>query len=146
MEVSGPPPFRIVPVGTNQFADRDGPARMHFERNAENRVIKLIVHQGKDTFVHWKTTPTNPPVASYEGKYFSEELDTRYTFAPRNGQLVVKHVRDGARLVALEAEPDRLVGSLWWAEQIRFRRDATGAITGFNLTVGRQKNLEFRKE
>jgi CubicO group peptidase (beta-lactamase class C family) len=145
MEVSGPPAFHIVPVGTNQFATGDGKARMQFERDTNNLVTSLTVFQGKDVFVLWKIGLALPSTVGYEGKFFSDELDVRYAILLRDGELVVKRGRDEARLLPLLADATRFVGSQWWAEQIHFRQDSTGAINGFALTVGQQRDLDFKK-
>jgi CubicO group peptidase (beta-lactamase class C family) len=146
MEVSGPPAFPIVPESTNQFATRDGKARLRFERGGNGKVARLTVLQGKDVFVHWKVDTDREAVSGCEGSFFSDEIEARYSIVIRDHRLVVKRGREEAALVPLEDEIDSFVGSEWWAEQVRFHQDNAGSINGFALTTGRLKNLEFRKE
>ena len=146
MEVSGPPAFPIVPESTDQFATRDGKARLRFERGGNGKVDGLTVLQGKDVFVHWKVATDRPPLPGCEGSFFSDEIDARYSIVVRDHRLFVKRGRDEAELFPLESEPGRFVGSEWWAEQIHFQQAEAGSIKGFALRTGRLKNLEFRKE
>ena len=146
MEVSGPPAFPIVPERTNQFATMDGRARMRFERDVNGKVARLTVLQGKDVFTHWKVATDKQADSGWEGSFFSDEVDARYSIVVRDRRLVAKRGREEAELLPLENEPGHFVGSEWWAEQIHFQQGNAGSIEGFALTTGRLKNLEFRKE
>ena len=82
----------------------------------------------------------NDRLALLAGQYYSEELDLQVTAAPREGVLVVVRPRgDALRFVPLAEDlftnSDRIL--------LRVVHDATGAVTGFTLTVNRVRDLEF---
>jgi hypothetical protein len=106
----------------------------------------MTTFQGKDVFVFWKLSRDRPNLSGFEGKFFSDELDVRYSIVSRAGRLIVTRGRDEAELLPLEKGPDAFVGSEWWAEQIRFHRNERGSVDGLSLSTGRLQNVEFRKE
>ena len=83
------------------------------------------------------------------GNYYSDELNTTYTLAPRAGELYFTHKNapDGP-LVPDPYEPmrrdrylcDELAG---FTLEIDFHRDTQDQVTGFTLDHGRAKKLQF---
>src|SRR6185503_4492433 len=76
--------------------------------------------------------PSAEELAAYCGEYHSPGLDVVYTVAGVDGQLAI--VRRKHRTTSLQpAFADAFTG----AADVRFTRDAAGAIEGFLLTTGR---------
>ena len=82
-------------------------------------------------------------LASFAGRYFSEELETFYDLSVEGGQLVIRHRRFGP--VALtHTSGDTFSGTLP-VSQVVFRRDAQGNVTGFDAGNGRARGIVFKK-
>jgi CubicO group peptidase (beta-lactamase class C family) len=84
----------------------------------------------------------NDRLALLAGHYYSEELDLPVTVAAREGVLVVARPRiDELRFVPLAEDlftnSDKML--------LRVVHDASGAVTGFTLTVNRVRDLEFAR-
>lgn len=87
-------------------------------------------------------TPTPQQLEDFSGTYRSDEIEAVYRITLRQGTL---------RLERLKFPPsvlDPLVSDTFNAQPgtIRFTRDATGRVTGFELNAGRIRNVKFRKE
>lgn len=82
-------------------------------------------------------------LADFTGSYYSDELETRYTFDIRNDTLTSHHQRHNDFKLQPTA-PDtfgmEILGTLV------FTRDAKGKVSGFKVSNGRVRNLVFRKE
>jgi hypothetical protein len=78
----------------------------------------------------------------YTGVYWSDELETQYTFFVRDGALHARHAHHGE--TALTAtEKDQFATGWWFAPEIKFVRDATGNINGATLGGGRVAAVAF---
>ncbi|MBK8021138.1 MAG: beta-lactamase family protein [Chloroflexi bacterium] len=89
-----------------------------------------------------------PPLTAIEafvGAFRSDELDTCYTVAAGDGQLTLSHPKHGAA-VLLPTVADSFLAILPDARaDLRFTRDATGQVAGFDLCSGRIRQQPFVK-
>ena len=83
-------------------------------------------------------------LVEFAGNYYTEELDTTYTIAVRGNQLMAQHRRHDD--ISLTYAADHFVGDVWFFPEVHFTRDDTGRVTGFRLTGGRVRNLNFKKK
>jgi hypothetical protein len=93
---------------------------------------------------------TADQLAEFAGTYFSPELDATYRFAVVNGILEVR-IEQEPPLKLLPVASDRFEISFQpdgWQEPSRvdleFNRDATGAVTGFGLSLETTRDIEFK--
>ena len=93
---------------------------------------------------------TADQLAEFAGTYFSPELDATYRFAVVNGILEVR-IEQEPPLKLLPVAADRFEISFQpdgWQEPSRvdleFNRDATGAVTGFGLSLETTRDIEFK--
>jgi hypothetical protein len=87
--------------------------------------------------------PTTSELTQYAGRYYSEELDTSYTFATKDGKLTLhrKKFEDAALTpAAVDSFRDAELGT------IKFTRNAKNEVTGFALFAGRVRNLKFARQ
>lgn len=88
-------------------------------------------------------SPDEPELMEYQGRYWSPELDSRYTLRIQNGSLLAEHFRLGVqRLQPLEPDHFQAPGF----GQVRFVRDGNGQVTGFTATQPRIRDLRFHRE
>jgi len=83
-------------------------------------------------------------LAEFEGDYYTEELDTTYTIRVCEDGLVAQHRRHDD--IFLTYADDHFVADVWFFPEVRFTREDTGRVTGFRLTGGRVRNLNFEKK
>ncbi len=87
--------------------------------------------------------PKTVVLADFTGSYYSEELETRYTFDIRNDTLTSHHQRHpDFKLAATAADSF----TMEFLGTLAFTRDAKGKVNGFKASNGRVRNLVFRKE
>ena len=105
----------------------------------EEEYVRRFARAGKR--VVEKASPVN--LASYTGRYFSEELETFYDLSVEGGQLVIRHRRFGP--VALTRTSEDTFSATLPVSKIVFRRDAQGGVTGFEAGNGRARDITFKK-
>jgi CubicO group peptidase (beta-lactamase class C family) len=101
-------------------------------------------------------TPQNPPPVSnsnfsvrleeLEGIFYSEEVNTNYSFEVQGNNLVMKHLRLND-LVLKRVGENKFTGSGpdTFAFEMEFLRNESGKVTGFTISNFGVKNLKFVK-
>ena len=94
---------------------------------------------------------TSGQLAEFTGTFFSAELDATYRFAVVDGGLVVRIEQE----LPLEVTPVadgrfkiRFYDQAYWeppSASLEFYRDHDGVITGFSLSSGTERDIEFEK-
>jgi CubicO group peptidase (beta-lactamase class C family) len=94
-------------------------------------------------------TLTSDQLAEFVGAFFSHELDASYRFAVVDGELVVRIEQEPPLAVAASGE-DEFEFSFHpkgWSEPqrvgLKFDRNRRGAITGFGLSAGDERDIVF---
>jgi CubicO group peptidase (beta-lactamase class C family) len=90
-----------------------------------------------------RADPDQDILAEYEGRYFSDELETLYTIRFKDNGLVASSVAFGD-IKLKPASKDNFTG-VFWFPTVRFLRDEKDAVTGFNVTANRIRHAYFRK-
>ena len=78
------------------------------------------------------------------GEYESRELQTRYQILNVDGQVHARHARHPDVILRCENQ-DRLIGEESYFQDVQFKRNKDGLVTGFHLNSGRVRNLRFDK-
>jgi hypothetical protein len=86
-----------------------------------------------------------PDFLPYTGIYWSDELETQYTFLVRDGALHVRHAHHGEIALTPTAK-DQFASGWWFAPHVNFVRDATGNINGVTLGGGRVASVAFTRK
>ena len=87
---------------------------------------------------------SNNNLKDFEGRFYSEELNTDYTAKARNGKLVLSHTRlSDAELT--ETGKDKFAGNIEFAVEVEFLRNKDYAVTGFKISNFGAKNVRFDK-
>ena len=148
LTLPGSPPRELVLVAADRFQVAGAPAssewrfeaagsgrpRAHFLReNARPEVFEPV-----ETFA-----PSAEELAEFAGTYFSEELDVTYRLEVEKSDLRVR-IRTAPLRTLEPASRDSFTGP--GATQFEFRRDAAGKITGFSLSAGRIRNVQFTRK
>lgn len=87
-------------------------------------------------------TPDAAALATYAGKYYSEELDVRYELSVKDSTLAVFNRKlDGAAMVP--AFRDGFVAN--FGATLQFTRDKAGKVNGFTIADGRVRGVKFER-
>ena len=147
-QATGQDELRVYATSDSTFELRAVEASVTFHRDGEGNVTSLTLHQNGDhpakrlAAEAWEPGPKE--LSAYEGRYFSEELETFYTAVVEDSVLVLKHRRlDDIDLTP--GEKDRFVGGFPLAE-VAFSRSGDGEVTGFDASNGRTRDVWFQKQ
>jgi CubicO group peptidase (beta-lactamase class C family) len=143
IQLPGQPALPLRPTSLTAFEVVGAPARITFNATADGTVEGITFDQGGQH--PGKRVVEKPPadLASFAGRYFSEELETFYDLSVEEGKLVIRHRRFGP--VALtHTSGDSFSGTLP-VSLVVFRRDAQGKVTGFDAGNGRARGILFTK-
>jgi CubicO group peptidase (beta-lactamase class C family) len=81
----------------------------------------------------------------YAGVYWSDELETQYTFFVRDGSLYARHAHHG-EVVLAPTTKDEFTTGWWFAPHVKFIRDAAGKISAVTLGGGRVAAIAFTRK
>lgn len=88
-----------------------------------------------------------PDISVFTGRYYSEELEARYSFEVNNNRLVMRHIRlDDIVLKRTGEYKFSGDGPNTFAFEITFTKDETGKFTGFYISNWGAKNVKFLKQ
>jgi len=147
-QTTGQQQLEIVPTSDSTFALTVVEASVVFHRNEEGEVDGLTLNQNgqnhatrldDDEAAAWD--PTLEDLADFEGRYFSEELETFYTVALEDEALVVHHRRRRDANLTAGEEDAFTGGGLFYS----FERDRNGAVIGFYVANGRTRDVRFER-
>jgi CubicO group peptidase (beta-lactamase class C family) len=119
-------------------------AQISFEAPDQNGVIsRMVLHQnGIDQIGARTAAPSlsDASLAQYDGEYYSDELHVLYTVAHKNGKLAITYPRGTVTLD--HAGGNSFAGPVG---VVSFQCSQQAACTGFRVTTGRVRDLEFTK-
>lgn len=81
----------------------------------------------------------------FTGIYYNPEIQTEYRIIERDGKLLLTHKRF-KDVVLIPTASDQFKGTYWIFDQVTFRRDDAGNITGLSVSNGGVTNMEFTKQ
>ena len=142
LQLPGQPALPLRPASMTAFEVVGAPARITFDTAAGGAVEGITLQQDGD---HPGRRVVERPVdlASFAGRYFSEEMETFYDLSVEGGKLVIRHRRFGP--VALTHTSGDTFSATLPVSQVVFRRDAQGSVTGFEAGNGRARGIVFEK-
>ena len=143
LQVPGQPALPLRPTSMTSFEVVGAPARITFNTAADSTVEGITFQQDGQHPGKRVVEKASVNLASFAGRYFSEELETFYDLSVEDGKLVIRHRRFGP--VALtHTNGDTFSGALP-VTQVVFHRDAQGNVTGFDAGNGRARGILFRR-
>ena len=147
VQATGQQRLEIVPTSDSTFRLLAVEASVTFLRGEDEEVEGVMMHQNGadqpatrlegDAPEQWQ--PTAEDLAAFAGRFYSEELETFYTLAVEDGELVM-HQRRLGRVPLAPGEEDHFSGgNLSFA----FERDRNGEVIGFYLSNVRTRDVRF---
>ncbi|MGH9719437.1 MAG: serine hydrolase domain-containing protein [Bryobacteraceae bacterium] len=136
--------YPLEPVTSLRFRYTD--ARQPFELTYESSfaAIEIAWHgEDVDRFEPAKLAEVSAAdLAPLAGSYFSEEAQARFEIAATPGGLTWQRKGWAPARLQPTVQDEFVQGPV----HLRLVRDASGAVTGFDLTAGRARNLRFVRE
>jgi CubicO group peptidase (beta-lactamase class C family) len=133
----------VIPLSPTTFTVADGSRQAVFEPGAAGTPLRIVDTSTGSKPRIWEAAalfaPTPADLGAFAGTYYSEEIDMTYTLYVEDGKLKARF-RPAQRFElrpvyadAFEAEGDVL----------RFTRDSSGRVAGFQVYAGRVRHLRF---
>jgi CubicO group peptidase (beta-lactamase class C family) len=91
------------------------------------------------------TPKADPDFQAYVGTYWSDELETQYSFSIDKGKLIATHAHHGVIILTPQTE-DSFKSDKWFMADVRFIRDGEGRVTAVTLGGGRIRGIRFAKK
>src|SRR5690606_15909506 len=122
LELPGQPALPLRPTSTTSFEVVGAPARVTFNAAADGAVEGITFHQdGDHPGKRVADERAAVDLASFTGRYYSEELETYYELSVEDGKLVIRHRRFGP-VTLTHTDGDSFSGTLP-VSTVVFRRD-----------------------
>ena len=147
-QATGQQRLEIVPTSDSTFRLLPVEASVTFLRGEDGEVEGLTMHQngdrhatrlGDDAPEEWQ--PTEEDLEDFAGRFYSEELETFYTFTVEEGKLAMYQRRLGRRPLT-HGEEDNFSGD---GLSFAFERDRNGQVIGFYVSNGRTRDVRFAR-
>jgi CubicO group peptidase (beta-lactamase class C family) len=141
------PPMELRPVGPGHFYIRERQANVEFLPHKNGAMgVKIIqrgaVNEGERTPATDAAIETD--LLPYTGVYWSEELETQYTFFLRDGMLFGLHTHHG-EFPLMPTIKDQFRSGQWFMPRMKFTRDSENHIDGVILGGGRVTGITFTR-
>jgi hypothetical protein len=146
-EAPGLQKTKLVPVSKSKFAIKEADAEITFLPDENGKITRMMVWIQGQQITAMRLPDFNPDAVKldeYSGEYYSEELNTGYTFLVESGKLVARHFRTGD-IHLVPVKENVFNGDQWYFGQMEFVRDENNHITGCKVGGGRVRNLKFTK-
>lgn len=143
----GKPEEDLIYMDANVYRSATSPNTVYRFKVSDKEINEIsLVEPQKDTIKYHryqKTTPTETELKAYEGRYYSEELETFYDLYYKEGSLYSHHSRHGDAKVEW-VKKDVLKGRYPFSSLV-IRRDAQQHINGLEVNNGRVRHAWFKK-
>lgn len=137
-------PAELKPTGPGIFYIEQIKAAVEFTALPDGGMKVKITQPG--AYNEGERVPAQPDTAAdlaqYAGIYWSDEVETQYTFMMKGGKLIGVHAHHG-EFQLLPVTKDQFETKLWFAPEVRFVRDAADKIVAVTLGGGRVSAVRF---
>ncbi|NNK70191.1 MAG: beta-lactamase family protein [Flavobacteriaceae bacterium] len=137
--------FKLIPVNDKTFRIEDWNGEIEIEMSSDSEAnLKIIQGGSVDSYKRFASMDNgSDTLTSYEGRYWSDELETYYTLKLVENTLKVNHRWIGEIELSPVAQ-DIFRGQ--WGTIFSFTRDNENQLTGFNINSGRTLNVYFERK
>jgi CubicO group peptidase (beta-lactamase class C family) len=146
-EVPGQGTQELHPLATNRFFIEQIGGEVEFLIKPDGPLRLKLTQEGstisgeRTALTPWEATD----LEQYEGTYWNDELETRYTITVKGHKLMANHVRHGdIRLLPMGR--DRFTTTEWFMPEVNFLRDSSNRVSGVTLGGGRVVGIRFSRK
>ncbi|UCG72390.1 MAG: serine hydrolase [Chromatiales bacterium] len=144
----GTTPREMRPSGPHTFNTSEEGVRLTFTADDDGTVNEVQLQVPGRTLRGQRLAPitlTAAQARAYEGKYFSDELETYYTIVRADDGLTARRLR-GEDIGLKPIDADRFIEAVGGDLTVRFLRKRSGRIKGFEISVERARGIQFKKQ
>ena len=144
----GTSPREMRPSGLHSFDTSEEGVRMTFTVDEDRTANKVLLQVPGGALQGQRLAPIALSAAqarAYEGKYFSEELETYYTIVRADDGLTARRLR-GEDIKLKPIDADRFIESQGSDLTVRFLQKRSGRIKGFEISVDRARGISFVRQ
>lgn len=140
-------PMPLTPVGRARFAVQGSPATVEFSIADQGPASSLRLQLGSNSAMtatrFTPATPSADDLQAYAGTFYSPELDVTWSIVIEEGHLAVR--RETRKFISTIEPLEPALTDVFHGEPgvIRFRRDASGRLTGFDLSSWGRRGIRF---
>jgi hypothetical protein len=144
LRVTGRGRIELSAAGQSVFFNKRQQVKITFDEPGQKRHIILMSGRKYSCKKNVKFVPIKKDLSEFTGNYWSPELNTQYSFAVKDGNLVGYQTRHGEfRLIIFKKD---IYLSRSFLNKIVVARDKEGRITGIYVTNGRARNVWFQRQ
>lgn len=142
-QATGQPRVEMVPTGPDSFKLLVVEAGVTFHTEPDGGVKTITLHQNGDHPANrLEDEPEQIDLSIYEGRYYSEELETFYQLGVVDGQLTLNQRRFPEPVKLTHTKGHRFTGMMAVAEA-SFEVDGEGRVTALLVGSGRVRGIRF---
>lgn len=133
----------LTPIDRNRFRAPVRQLELTFEATTQSTPLRMTVSRegARPIQLEAMPPPDNSKLSEFEGSYYSDEIDSTYRVALREGKLVL--LRKKFDPVSLTPAFRDAFTTMSILGTLRFTRDSQNHINGFRLSSGRIRNFVF---
>ncbi len=142
----------LLPLSQTEFVIKRTGTKIEFREDNQNEFNKLVLRQNDREREAPRVEPFDPEqvdLSEYTGEFYSEEINTTYSFEIKKNEDGEKQLMAGQLRVGdfelTPLTPDFFRGAQWSFNRIEFVRDENGEVSGCKVSSGRVRNLRFEK-
>jgi CubicO group peptidase (beta-lactamase class C family) len=139
--------FQLHPASELKYFINEFDATITFVWEEDDTVNSIVINTGEEDDTAERLDIPEYSVdelKEFAGEYYSDELKTAYELRVQENSLIAVHQRHSDIPLTVIGE-DWFQGDRWYFGSVKVERDDDGAITGFQLTGSRVRNMLFEK-
>jgi hypothetical protein len=147
LTTEGQPEAEMIPRSQTLFAYERAEATIEFKMNPQGKVTGAVHIQNGEEHELERLAPYQPSqevLESYAGKYLCDELETFYTLEMQDSTLMLL-IRNVKEIKLSCIKEDVYKGDVFFIGELAFERDEAGRLTGFTVSNGRTRGIQFNK-
>jgi len=137
--------YYLMPISKTAFEIKELNAKISFKKGTEQAADSIIYRTESGLSVLPKIfveDELSRKLLEYEGEYYSDELGVSYKISKVNNTLKVELPRDF--FISLKKQnDDNFTGSYYWFRRVKFVRNESSKLVGFEISTGRSYNIRF---
>ncbi len=137
--------FDLIPLSNTEYESRTDAINIKYIKCKNTEVDSISFSEKGNVNRAAKLLSVDlSHLKEYTGEFYCGHLSTTYSINFKDNQLVAILPR-GNVVTITQIEYDNFFGSYWWIRDIKFLRNTSNEITGFEINNGRAKKNQFLK-
>lgn len=137
--------FDLIPLSNTEYESRTDTINIKYLKSKNYGVDSISFFEKGNEITAAKLLNVDlSNLKEYTGEFYCDALSTTYSINFKDNQLMAILPRRNTVTIT-QIESDNFFGSYWWIRDIKFFRNISNEITGFEINNGRAKKIRFVK-